>query len=344
MTNSVLRTSVTCDNVKYIVGCKFFDITLGEPLEIFRSNRYFLDAISLDLLPSLEIVQKLEFLINSNDEIAIAIEQIYHDAFGATGIVDDVGHPLLDFDKFCQDGYVILEGILDASLCDELLKLIKMHASHERLSSRGGYIYGDGKMQRVHNLVTKDEQFRQLLECKPVHALMERAFHRNTFHSKYYLSSFQANILEPGAKPQVWHIDANVPEPLPPWRICANVNFLIQDYTADSGSTEVIPGSHKWKRRPSVGEVNSNHTESLILQASKGSIILWDGYLWHRSGYNSSSEDRVALLSNYAAAFLRETCLQENVYLSSSIMDQTSYTATLKRILGWNHGLKNYGG
>ena len=342
--NSVLRATVTSDNIKYIVACMFFGIALDEPLKVFRSNRYFFEAIGLGSLPSLDNVQKLDLLINSNDDMARAIEQIYEDAFAATGIVDQRGYLKLEFDKFSEDGYVILEGILDTSFCDELLKLVKRHASFEMQSSRGGYIYGDGKMQRVHNLVTKDEQFRQLLECKPVHALMERVFHRNTFHSKYYLSSFQANILGPGATPQVWHIDANVPEPLPSWLICANANFLIHDYNAETGSTEVIPGSHKWHRRPCDEEVNTNHSESLVLQAPKGSIILWDGYLWHRSGYNKSTEDRVALLSNYAASFLREICMQENVYLSSSIMNQISYTATLKRILGWHHGLKNYGG
>ena len=91
-TDSVLRATVTSDDIKYIVGCKFFDIALDEPLKVFRSNRYFLDAIGLGLLPSWDNVQKLDFLINSNDEMVRAIEQIYQDAFAAMGIVDQRGY------------------------------------------------------------------------------------------------------------------------------------------------------------------------------------------------------------------------------------------------------------
>jgi hypothetical protein len=65
--------------------------------------------------------------------------------------------------------------------------------------------------------------------------------------------------------------------------------------------------------------------------------------LWHRSGQNFSENNRIALLSTYAAGFLREVSLEENVFLTSNLKVQDSFSENLKRILGWNHGLKKYG-
>jgi hypothetical protein len=49
-------------------------------------------------------------------------------------------------------------------------------------------------------------------------------------------------------------------------------------------------------------------------------------------------------LSTYAAGFLREVSLEENVFLSSNPSIQNLFSSKLKRILGWSHGLKEYGG
>jgi ectoine hydroxylase-related dioxygenase (phytanoyl-CoA dioxygenase family) len=91
-------------------------------------------------------------------------------------------------------------------------------------------------------------------------------------------------------------------------------------------------------------EANSLNPSSITIEAPKGSAIVWHGYLWHRSGQNTTKSSRIALLSTYAAGFLREVSLEENVFLSSNPSIQNLFSSKLKRILGWSHGLKEYGG
>jgi ectoine hydroxylase-related dioxygenase (phytanoyl-CoA dioxygenase family) len=341
--NKKLFLNISCDEVMYIIGCKFFDVDLYYPNINFKSNRYFLDAIGMNLLPNVERIKELENYIFSRPALDLEINNIYKSVVNSIESVSQ-SSTTINFESYLKNGYLILENIIDTDVCNQLSDLINHHTNFERYSSKGGYIYGDGNMQRVYNLVTKENQFRQLLENSIIHDVMRKIFHRDTFHSKYYLTSFHANVLAPEASPQIWHIDANVPEPLPDWNIRANVNFLVQDYTGSNGATEVIPGSHRWLRKPTLKEANSLNPSSITIEAPKGSAIVWHGYLWHRSGQNTTKSSRIALLSTYAAGFLREVSLEENVFLSSNPSIQNLFSSKLKRILGWSHGLKEYGG
>lgn len=340
----VLLTRLSSEDVMFWMGCKFFEIDLYYPDKNFRSNRYFLDAIGMRLLPDLLHVREIESTILSTPNLKGELERIYSICLNAATLAEISSFSLFDLDSFYERGYAILENVIDTDFCDELAELVTHHARVELLSDKGGYVYGDGQMQRVYNLVTRGRHFRDLLENALIHKIMSQIFHRDNHHSKYYLTSFHANILKPGAAAQIWHIDANVPEPLPDWNIRVNANFVTQDYTRCNGATEVVPGSHRWLRKPTADQLHCAHSEAVPLEAPKGAIIIWHGYLWHRSGENRSINNRIALLSTYAAGFLREVCLEENVYLSSSPSVQSSFSSRTKRILGWNHGLKDYGG
>ena len=57
--------------------------------------------------------------------------------------------------------------------------------------------------------------------------ILEFFFDRETLHQKYMLSSFQSNIIYPGGEEQQLHVDSSLSNPLPPWPIRLNINFLL---------------------------------------------------------------------------------------------------------------------
>ena len=134
------------------------------------------------------------------------------------------------------------------------------------------------------------------------------------------------------------HVDAAVPEPLPPWIIRLNVNFITQDYTKKNGATLCVPGSHKFLKFPN--DRNLKNHNLVALEAPKNSIIFWHGHLWHQSGTNNSNNDRIALLGCFASSFLRELSMEENPYLSLYKF-KNNFSDKLKEIIGWSHGVKN---
>jgi ectoine hydroxylase-related dioxygenase (phytanoyl-CoA dioxygenase family) len=169
---------------------------------------------------------------------------------------------------------------------------------------------------------------------------MKHIFHRENFHEKYYLTSFHANLLYPGAESQIWHIDSNVPNPIPNWVIRANSNFIIQDYFSDNGATQIIPFSHKFNRKPNNEEINVNKFKAVTLEAPKGSIIFWLGNLWHRSGKNITNQPRIALLGGYCTSYFREMCMEENYYVNNVNQSDIELSEKIKKLIGWNHGVK----
>ena len=331
--------------MRFLLGVYFFEMETIDALQIFRSNRYFIDSVGIKLLPSLEEVDLFNQKLHDGKNIEYHLREIINNAtdfiLNANKFTNLKLTPLQK--KFLEsEGYLIIENVIPTELCDELQEITLEIANQEASSDKGGYIYGSGNMQRIYNLIAKNLIFQNLIANPICHEVMRLMFQRSNFHDKYYLTSFHANLLYKDAEPQIWHIDANVPDPIPQWIIRSNSNFIIHDYYKDNGATEIIPGSHKFFKKPDLKQINSDFTESKFIEAPKGSIAFWHGHLWHRSGQNITNKPRIALLGAYAASFLREVSMEENPFLSIPKPMQDSLSPEIKKLLGWNHGLKNY--
>ena len=343
-----LSSKKELDGTKLILGARFFDLTYVDAYNKFKANRYFIDALGVELLLSKEHIEQLASNLST---ISLALTGISWDSFADLLILKYKSHSestspseaskLNESQLHFLDhhGYLVVPNAVPIDLCEKLYEVTIAIAEHEAAVGEG-YIYGSGRLRRIYHLLGRHKVYEEVIQNPLTHNVMARMFHRETFHEKYFLTSFHANILYPGAEAQIWHIDANVPEPIPPWIIRANSNVALRDYTAENGATEIIPGSHRWQRKPTACEALANDYSSLPLCAAKGSMIFWHGSLWHRSGANSSNNCRIALLGAYAASHLREMCLEENPYLATSPSVSANFSSMTKRILGWDHGLK----
>ena len=340
-----------------LIGFQYLGVEIDQGSSEFRTNRFFLDSMNLPILPSKEQLYEATRLFVSTPHFG-------HQSEAADKILGDYIRKLEstlahrnssssapysnrdpsddELDYLQNNGYLIIEDVIPEALCNDLESRLDRLVHMEQRSRRGGYLYGSGRMQRIYQLISKDEAFHDLL----LHPLMAKVlgclFNRETYHEKYFLSSFHGNILKPNAEAQIWHVDANVPNPLPPWIIRANASFVIADHTETNGATEVVPGSHKFLRKPSKDEAEGHQYPTKKLIAPKGSIIFWHGHLWHRSGANTTNQNRPAVLATYAASFFREVCLEENPYLYLSENASVNLPKPIKRLLGWTHGAKDY--
>lgn len=238
--------------------------------------------------------------------------------------------------QFLEQGYLIIEDFLTPAQVAEL-KDITHGLAKDELQNKSAYLYGHGnKLQRVYNLLNKHQKFRELIVTPTVLGILERVFSRDTLHQKYYLSSFQSNILNPGAEAQKLHVDSSVPDPLPPWLIRININFLLDDFTPTNGSTLVAPGSHHRLRKPQKNE----EIDLINVLAPAGSIVMWTGHLWHKTSANTSAHSRTALLACFAASYLREVAVEENYLEVMSKETLNACSKELQNLLGVGHGIK----
>ena len=169
--------------------------------------------------------------------------------------------------------------------------------------------------------------------------MMNFIFDRKTNHQKFFLSSFQSTNVQSGANEQKLHIDTPVPDPLPQWEIKANSIWLLDDFTETNGSTEVIPGSHKYGRRPNINSTE-DHTGLEKIIAPAGSLVVFSGFLWHRAGKNSSSSSRRALLGSFASSAFREISSEEDIVRKSLLNPTFKIKPECWDLIGGNHGIK----
>lgn len=343
------------DEFDVCLGLALLDIDFEKRYQ-FLTNRFFLDAINIKLMPSNDQFDKFISLLKNNLKLNNNLtgpetyfkneaskikseknKELTH-YFGNNFTIPKIQPH--DFDFLNKNGYLIIPDAVPNDFCDLINKRVFELAEAERSSDKGGYIYGLGNSQRIYHLMGKDRLFWKAISHPLILELMDHFFERDTLHDRYYLTSYHANILNPGAEPQILHVDAAVPEPLPPWIIRANSNILLQDYTLENGATEVVPGSHLLNRKPTKQDVLDFPTQTLI--GKKGSLVVWHGHLWHRSGENKSNNSRVALLGTFCASHFREMCLEENPYLNYSQLTIESIPPDIKNLMGWYHGSKKY--
>jgi len=74
---------------------------------------------------------------------------------------------------------------------------------------------------------------------------------------------------------------------------------LSDGYTADTGATYVVPGSHRLRRSP--GPVAAAHAEEIAepIIAAQGDVVCWDSNVWHAFGVRQIPGERIVLHISY---------------------------------------------
>jgi ectoine hydroxylase-related dioxygenase (phytanoyl-CoA dioxygenase family) len=105
----------------------------------------------------------------------------------------------------------------------------------------------------------------------------------------------------PGFGQQGLHADWMPLVPGEPFRVATAI-WLLDEFTAKNGATRLVPGTHRRPGPPkSVAAPHSHHPDELIIAAPAGSVLVFNGHLWHSGTRNASGGSRRALQCVYTA-------------------------------------------
>ena len=249
--------------------------------------------------------------------------------------------PTFDLDDaiafFRDNGCLLISGVLSSSDIEELKR--ETYDLFNEEVRHGVAVRYAPQVDRIWNLVNKRQPYQHLVTLPLVSQLMNLVFDRPTHHQKFFLTSCQATIMRPGAVRQPLHIDAPLPDPLPQWEVKANTIWLLDDFTANNGATEVIRRSHRLGRRPVTHEVNDHPGVEKVI-APAGSLLVTSGYLWHRAGTNTTNVDRMALLAAFASSFMREISSEEDIVRRRMRDVNFPMSEECWRLAGGEHGIR----
>jgi ectoine hydroxylase-related dioxygenase (phytanoyl-CoA dioxygenase family) len=233
-----------------------------------------------------------------------------------------------------SQGYCILENLLSREEVDTLRARLVEQAAGER--ERGVSFHDGGPErpnQRIWMLVNKGRVFRDLMLHPIVDALIG-----HLLGPDFLLSSLTANIAGPGGEPMVLHTDQGYVGFWTPKPVVANIAWMLDDFTDENGGTRFVPKSHLDQRAtprsssfaPAEIQNTPKPEDTIAAEGKAGSILCFDGRLWHGTGANRTNKLRHALLSYHCRPFVRQ---QENFALGLlPALRQSERPALLKRL------------
>ncbi|HTW98234.1 MAG TPA: phytanoyl-CoA dioxygenase family protein, partial [Acidimicrobiales bacterium] len=209
------------------------------------------------------------------------------DALALLG-VDDSTLPAAAAAQLDRDGYAVFPGLLDGSTTAALSRRLEELEEVEQAWTSGTRPEDPGSI-RIDDVNHKGAVFDALW----VHPLLLAAVHHCL--GDFRLGSMTARAPRPGRGHQRLHTDwqGTFDRHGPGAERCLACNsvFMLDDFTAETGTTRFVPGSHLLRRHPEevLDNARAAHPEQLLIEARRGSLAVFNGDLWHGGTKNTSA-------------------------------------------------------
>ena len=89
---------------------------------------------------------------------------------------------------------------------------------------------------------------------------------------------------------------------IPGFNMRLNMLVMLDEFTFSNGATRILSGSHTMADKPEDDRFN---TKSESILGPRGTVVLFNSYLWHRGTENTTKENRVALTLSFGPAFIK---------------------------------------
>ncbi|AYJ79905.1 hypothetical protein AN286_06945 [Aliarcobacter cryaerophilus ATCC 43158] len=179
-------------------------------------------------------------------------------------------------------GFTIIEDVLPVDRLDELR--VKVDAVYDKQVQILGEdlidTIRDGLVAR--NLLCHDDTFVEFLQLSPIVEVLKKVI------GEKYILIAQNGIINKSKQHHYqrnWHRDLAYQNYMCSEPLAINVMIALDDFTIESGATEVVPFSHKIVKIPTDKYIEENKLSACI---KAGSAIIFDSILLHKAGVNES--------------------------------------------------------
>jgi len=156
-------------------------------------------------------------------------------------------------------------------------------------SATGDDIHFGSTSTRVTDFVNRGTAFDDLYVFPALLEACGRVIGR-----PFKLSSFHARTVHPYAPSQELHVD--VRRDTADWPLLGFI-LMVDEFRQDNGPTRFLPGSHKRMSSPEEASLDlpAEHKAHALATGSAGSLLLFNGSVWHGHAANTSSAPRRSL-------------------------------------------------
>jgi ectoine hydroxylase-related dioxygenase (phytanoyl-CoA dioxygenase family) len=99
--------------------------------------------------------------------------------------------------------------------------------------------------------------------------------------------------------------------PLTQQSVVCQSTYWLTDFNRKNGGTAIVPGSHKWCRRPTDTEAallpyeEGGKDQAVVINAPPGSLVCWHGNTWHGAFNRIAPGLRVSMTVYFVRQFMR---------------------------------------
>jgi hypothetical protein len=205
--------------------------------------------------------------------------------------------------SMCVNGAHLLDMLIPDELCAQLkTDIFQYYEENRRLQISSGL--GAIAQWGGHHLCGKNDSIHEFLEADYVHAHLASYFDGKP----YILNTISASILPPKGSPgqyehgRKWHRDIRTFVGQGNRQLIV-LMLMIDEFTPANGATEVLPGTHHAEGFPSADFISLNQRP---VCGKRGSVLLFDGDVWHRAGENTTDQFRIALTCVFTRPFYKQ--------------------------------------
>ena len=197
----------------------------------------------------------------------------------------DLARNILELDLY---GYTVLENAQPPEFFRALRKTILKLGREDLQDNRRIPLAGkDGASYLVPWLLARGRIFEEALMTEKPLALITYLMGESC-----QISSVHGHIRVQGDPPQGMHTDSPLmPDPLPDAPVASNMMWVVDEFNLESGGTPVVPGSHKKRTNPPANAMDM----AVTIEAPVGSVIVFNGNLWHSAGARTLPGERVGM-------------------------------------------------
>ena len=146
--------------------------------------------------------------------------------------------------ELAETGFTVLENYMGVSMLEAMRARVDQLLAQEGAAAGSEFKTEEGA-RRLANLVDKGDVFREAIGRPEMLALVE-----SVLGDGFKLSSLNMRSAHPrSSSVQPLHVDMGLLPDAKGDAVC-NCVWMLEDFTAGNGALRVIPGSHRWGKKP----------------------------------------------------------------------------------------------
>ncbi len=197
-----------------------------------------------------------------------------------------------------QDGYTILENVIEPELIEKIRARIRGFERESQAERSGDTSGANFQRLRMGGLLHLDPLFWDV----PIHPEVVPVV-EGVLGADFLLTTLSSVDLMPGKNVQPIHPDdALIPLQRPHQPIVCTCMWAINDFTEENGATRVLPGTHRADAMP---DFTKDYEGLVPAKMPAGSVLVYNGSLWHRPADNTTEEGRLGVQVSYCAGWIR---------------------------------------